>query len=155
MSGSAPIGGYQHPEGDIELNAGRPVTVIEVTSLGDRPVQVGSHLHFAEANRCLRFDRLAAYGQRLDIPAGTAVRFEPGDTRQVSLVPFTGGRVWTGGPQVVIRYYEAQPPDGDKVPICAVARASKGQLRKLPGSKPGTALLEFSGAGVYIVDEYR
>ena len=97
MSGSTPIGGYQHPEGDIELNAGRPVTVIEVTSLGDRPVQVGSHLHFAEANRCLRFDRLAAYGQRLDIPAGTAVRFEPGDTRQVSLVPFTGGRVWTGG----------------------------------------------------------
>jgi urease beta subunit len=97
MSGAAPISGYQTPDGDIELNAGRPVTVIEVTSLGDRPIQVGSHLHFAEANRWLRFDRLAAYGQRLDIPAGTAVRFEPGDTRKVALVPFTGRRVWTGG----------------------------------------------------------
>jgi hypothetical protein len=65
------------------------------------------------------------------------------------------GRVWTGGPQVVIRYYEAHPPDRDKIPICAVARLSKGQLRKLPGSKPGTAVLEFSGAGVAVVDAFR
>ncbi|MCP3144409.1 serine/threonine protein kinase [Pyxidicoccus xibeiensis] len=65
------------------------------------------------------------------------------------------GRVWTGGPQVVIRYYEAHPLDGDKVPICAVARLSKGQLRKLHESKPGMALLEFSTAGVFIVDEFR
>ncbi len=97
MSGARPIGGYQHPGGDIEINAGRPVTRLEVSNLGDRPIQVGSHYHFAEANRWLRFDRLAAYGQRLDIPAGTAVRFEPGDTRSVSLVPFRGRRVWTGG----------------------------------------------------------
>ncbi|MCP3136880.1 hypothetical protein [Pyxidicoccus xibeiensis] len=66
------------------------------------------------------------------------------------------GRVWTGGPQVVIRYYEAHPLRGSKrIPICAVARAGKGQLRKLPGSQPGTAILEFSRAGVFIVDEFR
>jgi urease beta subunit len=97
VSGAGPIGGYVHPDGEIELNAGRPVTTLEVTNAGDRPIQVGSHYHFAEANRWLRFDRLAAYGQRLDIPAGTAVRFEPGDTREVSLVPFAGRRIWTGG----------------------------------------------------------
>ncbi|MFY0569116.1 serine/threonine protein kinase [Archangium lansingense] len=65
------------------------------------------------------------------------------------------GRVWTEGPQVVIRYYEAKPPDGDVIPICAVARIAKGQLKKLPGSKPGMAILEFSSAGVYIVDAFR
>jgi hypothetical protein len=65
------------------------------------------------------------------------------------------GRVWTGGPQVVIRYYEARPPDGDIIPICAVARLSKGQLKKLPGSKPGMAILEFSLAGADIVDSFR
>ena len=65
------------------------------------------------------------------------------------------GRVWTDGPQVVIRYYEAHPLDGDKIPLCAVARLSKGQMRKLPGSQPGIAILEFSSAGVYVVDEFR
>lgn len=65
------------------------------------------------------------------------------------------GRVWTGGPQVVIRYYEAKPPHGDVIPICAVARLAHGQLKKLPESKPGMAVLEFSGAGVYIVDSFR
>ncbi len=65
------------------------------------------------------------------------------------------GRVWTSGPQVVIRYYEARPPRGTKVPICAVARLGKGQLRKRPESKPGTAILEFSRAGAYIVDDFR
>jgi urease subunit beta len=79
-------------EGDIELNVGAPVTVLEVSNTGDRPVQVGSHYHFAEANAGLSFDRTAARGQRLDIPAGTAVRFEPGQTREVRLVPFGGDR---------------------------------------------------------------
>lgn len=65
------------------------------------------------------------------------------------------GRVWTSGPQAVIRYYEAKPPDGDKVPICAVARTSKGQLRKRPDSPPGTAILEFSTSMAFIVDEFR
>jgi urease subunit beta len=79
-------------EGEITLNAGAPVTVLMVANTGDRPVQVGSHYHFAEANPGLSFDRAAARGQRLDIPAGTAVRFEPGQRREVRLVPYGGAR---------------------------------------------------------------
>jgi urease subunit beta len=79
-------------EGEIELNAGAPVTVLMVANTGDRPVQVGSHYHFAETNPGLSFDREAARGQRLDIPAGTAVRFEPGQSREVRLVPILGRR---------------------------------------------------------------
>jgi urease subunit beta len=78
--------------GDIELNAGQPRTTISVANTGDRPIQVGSHYHFAETNPALRFDRAAAHGQRLDIAAGTAVRFEPGQTRDVTLVPYRGNR---------------------------------------------------------------
>ena len=78
--------------GEIILNAGAEVTTLEVANTGDRPVQVGSHYHFAEANSGLSFDRDAARGQRLDIPAGTAVRFEPGQTREVRLVPYRGAR---------------------------------------------------------------
>lgn len=74
-----------------------------------------------------------------------------------SLEPATRlyGRVWTSGPQVVVRYYEAKPPDGDTVPICAVARLGDGQLRKRPESKPGTAIIEFSNASVFVVDSFR
>ena len=87
------IPGDLFPEpGELELNAGRPVTTITVANTGDRPVQVGSHFHFHEANGALTFDRDAARGQRLDIPAGTAIRFEPGDSRDVRLVPFAGER---------------------------------------------------------------
>ena len=87
------IPGELMPEaGTIELNAGRPVTTISVANSGDRPVQVGSHFHFAETNAALQFDRIAARGQRLDIPAGTAIRFEPGDSRDVNLIPFAGDR---------------------------------------------------------------
>ena len=78
--------------GDIELNAGAPVTTLLVANTGDRPVQVGSHYHFAETNPALSFDREAARGLRLDIAAGTAVRFEPGQEREVSLVPLSGDR---------------------------------------------------------------
>ncbi|MBV8092896.1 MAG: urease subunit beta [Acetobacteraceae bacterium] len=80
------------PDGEIELNAGLPRTVLLVANTGDRPVQVGSHYHFAETNPGLRFDRAQARGKRLDIPAGTAVRFEPGQEREVALVPFRGAR---------------------------------------------------------------
>jgi urease beta subunit len=83
---------YIVPDGEIELNAGRPTTTVRVRNTGDRPVQVGSHYHFFEANRELDFDRRAAYGMRLDIPAGTAVRFEPGDEREVPLVAYGGAR---------------------------------------------------------------
>jgi urease subunit beta len=78
--------------GEIELNAGRPTTQLTVANQGDRPIQVGSHFHFYEVNSALNFDREAARGQRLDIPAGTAIRFEPGDERSVTLVPFVGER---------------------------------------------------------------
>ena len=78
--------------GDIELNAGAPVTTLLVANTGDRPVQVGSHYHFAETNLALSFDREAARGLRLDIAAGTAVRFEPGQEREVSLIPLSGDR---------------------------------------------------------------
>jgi len=82
--------------GDIELNAGRPTVTLSVTNGGDRPVQVGSHYHFFETNDALAFDRAAARGMRLDIPAGTAVRFEPGQTRDVTLVAYTGDRIVHG-----------------------------------------------------------
>jgi urease subunit beta len=83
-------------DGEIELNAGREQAVLHVANTGDRPIQVGSHYHFAETNPALRFDRAAARGKRLDIPAGTAVRFEPGQSREVTLVPYGGDRVVIG-----------------------------------------------------------
>jgi len=78
--------------GEIEINSGREVATLLVANTGDRPVQVGSYYHFAEANAALSFDRTAARGMRLDIAAGTAVRFEPGQTREVRLVPYGGAR---------------------------------------------------------------
>ena len=78
--------------GEIELNAGRPTVQLIVANTGDRPIQVGSHFHFFEVNKALSFDRIQARGMRLDIPAGTAVRFEPGDERQVTLVALAGSR---------------------------------------------------------------
>lgn len=80
------------PEGEIELNAGLETTTLIVTSTGDRPIQVGSHYHFSETNAALSFDRAAAQGKRLDIAAGTAIRFEPGQSREVTLVPYRGAR---------------------------------------------------------------
>jgi urease subunit beta len=85
-------GEYQLKDGDIELCAGRERITVEVANTGDRPVQIGSHYHFAEANPALRFDRVKAKGYRLDVAAGTAIRFEPGQTREVTLIPYTGGR---------------------------------------------------------------
>ncbi len=78
--------------GEIELNAGRPTLRVTVANTGDRPIQVGSHFHFYEVNAALSFDRESTRGMRLNIPAGTAVRFEPGDQREVELVPFVGSR---------------------------------------------------------------
>lgn len=84
------------PDGTIELNVGRPRTSLRVTNTGDRPVQVGSHYHFAEVNPALDFDRAAAHGQRLDVAAGTSVRFEPGIAQTVALVPYGGARIAAG-----------------------------------------------------------
>jgi urease subunit beta len=91
------IPGELFPEpGDIELNEGLPRSVLTVANTGDRPIQVGSHYHFAETNAALSFDRGVAKGQRLDIAAGTAVRFEPGQSREVTLVPYRGKRAVYG-----------------------------------------------------------
>jgi urease subunit beta len=96
------LGGWVIPgetvlgDGPVEINVGRPVITLVVANTGDRPVQVGSHYHFAEANPALEFDREAAYGLRLAVPAGTAVRFEPGIEREVDLVPIGGRRVVAG-----------------------------------------------------------
>jgi urease beta subunit len=90
-------------DGDpIELNAGQPTCTLQVNNTGDRPVQIGSHFHFFEANRALVFDRLAAYGMRLDLPAGTAIRFEPGDVKTVRLVALGGMRHVYGGSALVM-----------------------------------------------------
>ncbi len=83
-------------EGSVELNEGRDTLTLTVSNTGDRPVQVGSHFHFFETNRALKFDRERAYGMRLNIPAGTSVRFEPGDEREVGLVAIGGRRVVRG-----------------------------------------------------------
>jgi urease beta subunit len=95
---SAPMvpGEIVGPDDPIEINGGRPVLSVRVENTGDRPVQVGSHYHFAEANPALTFDRAAARGHRLDVPAGTAVRFEPGIIADVDLVPFVGSRIVPG-----------------------------------------------------------
>ena len=86
------VGGYVLKDEPIEINAGRPRTKMKVRNTGDRPIQVGSHFHFFEVNRALAFPREKSFGLRLDIPAGTAVRFEPGDELEVALVPFGGKR---------------------------------------------------------------
>lgn len=90
-------GACEIKDGEIELNVGRATAELPVTNLGDRPIQVGSHYHFIETNASLRFDRAKAYGLRLDIPAGTAVRFEPGETKTVKLVAIAGKQVIRGG----------------------------------------------------------
>lgn len=87
-----PVGGVILARGEIELNPGRPTVTLKVRNTGDRPVQVGSHYHFFEVNRELAFERVAAFGMRLDIPATTAIRFEPGDEKEVTLVPLAGKR---------------------------------------------------------------
>jgi urease beta subunit len=85
-------GEYFLGEGDVEANAGRSAVRVTVANTGDRPIQVGSHFHFFEVNRALAFDRAVAFGMRLNVPAGTAVRFEPGDEKHVELVPLAGRR---------------------------------------------------------------
>jgi len=95
--------------GEVELNAGRPTVTLEVRNTGDRPIQVGSHYHFYETNDALAFDRNAAYGFRLNIAAGTAVRFEPGQARTVELVALAGDRVVYGFAARVMGPLKAQP----------------------------------------------
>ena len=97
--------------GDVVLNADRQPISLKVANAGDRPIQVGSHFHFAETNAALSFDRRAALGYRLDIPAGTAVRFEPGQSREVTLVPYSGARRVYGFNQAVMGPLPAVPSE--------------------------------------------
>lgn len=121
-------------DGEIELNAGRSTIQLAVTNLGDRPVQVGSHYHFIETNASLRFDRAAAYGRRLHIPAGTAVRFEPGETRTVTLVEIAGARVIHGGNRI------ASGPASDAGRRSALEQVRTRGFQHLPaGGTPGTS----------------
>ncbi|RKT47360.1 urease subunit beta [Thiocapsa rosea] len=121
-----PLGGYVLKREPIEINPGRPRTAIKVRNTGDRPIQVGSHFHFFEVNRYLQFDREAAFGQRLDIPANTAVRFEPGDEKEVSLVPFGGKRFILGFNNLVDGWTGDGPhPDYRPNLDAALERASK------------------------------
>src|SRR5262249_16938462 len=123
----------------VELNTGRETRTIQVNNTGDRPVQVGSHFHFFEVNRMLIFDRAAAYGMRLDLPAGTAVRFEPGEIKTVQLAALAGQRVVYGGSGLVNGAL-----DNEKVKRESMARLEKwcrGELdvgsRKEPKQKAG------------------
>lgn len=99
-----PIGGVVLRSDEIEYNVGRPVTTLTVRNTGDRPIQVGSHFHFFEVNRYLEFDREAAFGTHLNIPATTAIRFEPGDERKVEVVPFAGKQRIIGFNSLVMGY---------------------------------------------------
>jgi urease subunit gamma/beta len=113
-------------DGDLVLNEGRETATVEVTNLGDRPIQVGSHYHFVETNAALKFDRSAAYGKRLDIPAGTAVRFEPGDTKTVTLVAIAGNRVIRGGNNL------ADGPVSEAGKAAAMGRVAAGGFAGAP-----------------------
>ncbi len=109
--------------GVIEVFPGRPRSAITVVNTGDRPVQIGSHFHFFEVNRALEFDRAAAFGLKLDIPAGTAVRFEPGQRREVTLVPFGGSKIVSG-----LNSLTDGPTDAAALPA-ALARARAGGFK--------------------------
>lgn len=126
-----PIPGELLPaDAPITINAGRATVSVDVANTGDRPIQVGSHYHFFEVNRALAFDRAAAYGLRLDIPSGNAVRFEPGETRPVTLIPLGGTReVW--GCNALVQ----GPLDAPGAREAAIERArSRGFLFALPST---------------------
>jgi urease subunit beta len=118
-------GEYLLRDGDVELNAGRATITLMVANTGDRPIQVGSHYHFAETNAALAFDRAAARGFRLNIPAGTAVRFEPGQTRTVELVALGGARIVYGFTGAVMGPLDARAGTAGKVGTRAATKTRR------------------------------
>lgn len=122
-------------DGDIELNAGRPSRAVTVRNTGDRPIQVGSHYHFGETNAALDFDREAARGHRLNIASGTAVRFEPGQTRTVELVAYAGDRMVYGFRQQVMGPLDAKAAPAKRA-VANKAAANKAGPAKTPARKP-------------------
>lgn len=121
---TAPVKKYPVPgeiivkKGEVDYNLGRSVTTLKVTNTGDRPIQVGSHFHFFEVNRKLKFDRSAAFGKHLNLIASTAVRFEPGEEKDVELVPFTGKRIFIGANNLV----DSQLSEANKAKALAKGR---------------------------------
>ena len=131
-----PIGGYVLAKEPIEINVGRPRTKLTVRNTGDRPIQIGSHFHFFETNRYLDFDRAATFGQRLDIPANTAVRFEPGDEKEVTLVPYAGKQFVFGFNNLVDGWTGDGPtPDYRPNRDAAIERAQKRGFKFRSGGK--------------------
>lgn len=127
-----PVGGYVCRKEGVSFHADLPVTALKVRNTGDRPVQVGSHFHFFEVNRALEFDRAAAFGQHLNIPASTAIRFEPGDEREVKLVPYLGKRAVYGFNNLVDGATTGRSAEARKVK--AIAAAAKRGFRS-PAAK--------------------
>jgi urease subunit beta len=134
---STPVGGYILAAAPVQINVGRPQVKLTVRNTGDRPVQVGSHFHFFEVNRALGFDRELTFGHRLDIAAGTAVRFEPGDEREVTLVPFGGKRRIHGFNNLVDGW---APIDGSYRPQAsrAIRRAEEYGFKSGPAMEHGS-----------------
>lgn len=132
-STKVPIGGYVCGKEPVSFHAELPVTKLKVRNTGDRPVQVGSHFHFFEVNRALEFDRAAAFGQHLNIPASTAIRFEPGDEREVKLVPYLGKRAVYGFNNLVDGATTGKTAEARKAK--AVAAAAKRGFRSPPPAK--------------------
>lgn len=129
-----PVGGVVLAAGEIEINAGRPTTTLKVRNTGDRPIQVGSHFHFFEVNRYLDFDREKSFGQRLDIPSTTAIRFEPGDEKEVTLVPM-GGKQFCYGFNNLVDGWTGDGPTPDYRPNRdAAVRRAKDMGYKSSGS---------------------
>jgi urease subunit beta len=133
---STPVGGYILAAAPVQINVGRPQVKLTVRNTGDRPVQVGSHFHFFEVNRALDFDRELTFGHRLDIAAGTAVRFEPGDEKEVTLVPFGGKRRIHGFNNLVDGW---APIDGSYRPQAsrAIRRAEEYGFKSGPAMEHG------------------
>ena len=121
-----PVGGVRTLEGDVLLNEGRDGVMVKVKNTGDRPIQVGSHFHFIETNGLLSFDRELGFARRLNVPAGTAVRFEPGESKAVPLVPIAGNRVVYGGNNIV-----NGPADAPGALERAMKRVREGEAHKL------------------------
>jgi urease subunit beta len=135
-----PIGGYVLCDEPLELNAGRPTLQLEVRNTGDRPIQVGSHFHFFETNRYLEFDREASFGWRLDVPAGTAVRFEPGDQKTVQLVPYAGRQRVYGFNGLVNGWTGAGPIPGYQPDLPEAVRRARSRGFKFSAERDGGQL---------------
>ena len=133
VTANVPVGGYVCRKEPVSFHEKLPVTALKVRNTGDRPVQVGSHFHFFEVNRALEFDRASAYGQHLNIPASTALRFEPGDEREVNLVPYLGKRAVYGFNNLVDGATAGKTAAPRKAK--AVALAAKRGFRSSDGKK--------------------